>query len=328
MVKVTRKTLVVLGTGGTIAGRASRAGDNVGYTAGTVPVDQLLGDARVPDGCFVEFEQLAQIDSKDMGPVVWKALLARVSHHLGRAEVQGIVVTHGTDTLEETAYLLQTLLQPLKPVVLASAMRPATALVPDGPQNLQDALVVAAWPLARGVLAVCAGKIHAGLAVQKVHPYRLDAFDSGELGLVGMVEEAGVRLLCGWPEPATANAGLLERLLTLEVWPRVEWINSHGGAGGALVQALLDQRSATVHGRGTQTAEVLQGLVVAGTGNGTVHEALGCALDKAQAAGVKVWVTTRCAQGQVVRPDPGAGPWSWTPWPPAKARLALMLELV
>lgn len=325
---MSNKTLVVLGTGGTIAGQASTSHDNVHYTAGTVPVQRLLGGVRVPNGCLVEAEQVAQIDSKDMGPEVWRPLLARVKFHLDRVDVQGVVITHGTDTLEETAYLLQTVLQPGKPVVLASAMRPASALVPDGPQNLQDALVVAAWPRAQGVLAVCAGKIHSGLAVQKVHPYRLDAFDSGEAGLVGMVEEGNVRLLCGWPASTDAGDMLLDRLLALDSWPRVEWLSSHGGATGALVLALLAQRELALSGQSPNATAVLQGIVVAGTGNGTVHEALRCALEHAQAQGVRVWVTTRCYQGQVVSAGHGCDAMAVTHLPPAKARLALMLALV
>ena len=110
--KHSTRRLVVLGTGGTIAGRARAAGDNVGYTAGEVGVADLLAGVsdmagRLPAlaGWALEAEQVAQIDSKDMGPVVWRALLERVAHHLARPEVAGVVVTHGTDTLEETAWL-------------------------------------------------------------------------------------------------------------------------------------------------------------------------------------------------------------------------------
>ena len=108
------------------------------------------------------------------------ALAARVAHHLARDEVAGVVITHGTDTLEETAYFLQRVLAPAKPVVLTAAMRPATAPSADGPQNLLDAVRVAALPGACGVLACIAGTVHAGDQVRKIHPYRVDAFDSGD----------------------------------------------------------------------------------------------------------------------------------------------------
>ena len=115
-------------------------------------------------------------------------MLQRVEACLTDPEVRGVVVTHGTDTLEETAFLLQAVLAPAKPVVLTCAMRPSTALVPDGPQNLVDAMQVASEPGARGVVAVCAGQVHSARLVQKVHTYRTDAFDSGDAGPLGLVE--------------------------------------------------------------------------------------------------------------------------------------------
>ncbi len=318
------RTLVVLGTGGTIAGRASVAGDNVGYTAGEVGVDQLLAGvqnmaAQLPAlaGWGFEAEQVSQVDSKDMGPAVWRSLLARVAHHLARPEVAGIVLTHGTDTLEETAWLLHAVLAPAKPLVLACAMRPATALVPDGPQNLMDALCVAATPGARGVVAVCAGQVHQARHVQKVHTYRLDAFDSGDAGPLGCVEEGRLRRWQAWPE-GQASARVLERLLSSPQWPRVELLISHAGADGAVPRALL---------AASTPAAPLRGLVVAGTGNGTLHADLLAALREAQAAGVVVWRGTRCAYGQVV-----AGPHDLLAdtggLSPVKARLSLMLELL
>lgn len=319
-----RPTLVVLGTGGTIAGRAGVAGDNVGYTAGQVAVADLLAGVQamatqVPTlaGWHFEAEQVAQVDSKDMGPAVWRLLLARAAHHLARPDVAGVVVTHGTDTLEETAWLLQSVLAPAKPLVLACAMRPATALVPDGPQNLMDALCVAATPGARGVVAVCAGQVHQARHVQKVHTYRLDAFDSGDAGALGCVEEGRLRRWQAWPE-AGVSGQLLTRLLDAAAWPRVELVTSHAGADGAVVRALL---------AATPMQGPLRGLVVAGTGNGTIHADLLDALRQAQAAGVVVWRGSRCAQGQVVPGPhdslPDAGDLS-----PVKARLSLMLELL
>lgn len=310
---------VVLGTGGTIAGRAAQAGDNIGYTAGEVGVDDLLAGVRAHlAGQDVVAEQVAQVDSKDMGPPVWRPLLRRLVHHLARPEVQGIVITHGTDTLEETAWLLQTVLAPTKPVVITCAMRPATAVTPDGPQNLLDALVVAAEPGAHGVVAVCAGQVHSARRVRKVHTYRTDAFGSGDAGPLGVVEAGRVQRWQPWPEPAV-RPGLLERLLDTPTWPRVEWITSHAGADGALVRALLVPVAGVAP---------LRGLVVAGTGNATVHRDLEAALADAEAAGVTVWRTTRCGQGRVLPPD-AVG---WTPaedaLPPAQARLALQLRLL
>lgn len=324
--------LVVLGTGGTIAGRALRADDLVGYRAGEVGVDDLLHGIPLPMGLRLQAEQVAQVDSKDMGPAVWRSLLARVHYHLGRPEVRGIVVTHGTDTLEESAYLLQRVLNPDRPVVLTCAMRPATALAPDGPQNLADALVVAAEPGARGVVAVCAGRIHAATEVRKVHHYRLDAFDSGDAGPLGVVEPGGCTLWRPWPgRPERHEQGLLERLLASKAWPRVECLMSHGGADGWLVRALLAQARAQVAAAGAGSENdssdaPLRGLVVAGTGNGTLHQDLLAALLQAQEQGVQVRRTTRCASGRVTGQQ--AEDVASLPLPPAQARLALMLDLL
>src|SRR4051812_44914182 len=119
--QVSRGEIVVLGTGGTIAGRAASAADNVGYRAGEVPVDELLRGLAVPGGLRVHAEQVAQIDSKDMDFAVWATLAGRCAHWLAQEEVAGIVVTHGTDTIEETAFFLHCLLAPAKPVVLTGA---------------------------------------------------------------------------------------------------------------------------------------------------------------------------------------------------------------
>ena len=129
--------IVILGTGGTISGTAASPMDHTGYTAGQLGVaDLLAGLPSAANGVSADrfiVEQLAQLDSKDMGFDVWVKLALRVAHHLSQPEVQAVLITHGTDTLEETAYFLHALLMPAKPVVLTCAMRPASALVPDGP---------------------------------------------------------------------------------------------------------------------------------------------------------------------------------------------------
>ncbi len=314
---------VILGTGGTIAGRASRAGDNVGYVAGQVAVSDLVAGLPSLAGLPLELEQVAQVDSKDMGFAVWQALAVRVAHHLARDDVAGVVITHGTDTLEETAWFLQRVLQPAKPVVLTCAMRPATALVPDGPQNLLDAVCVAGDPAVHGVVAVCAGQVHAARHVAKVHSYRTDAFDSGDAGPIGCVEEGVLRLFhpCPGSRPGSPfDAAGLARIERAAGLPRVEWVNSHADADGTLVQGLL---ALAVQ----EPARLPRGIVVAGTGNGTLHRSLMEALEQARAAGVRVVRATRCARGRVI-PD-GQSPFpEVTDLSPAKARLALALDLL
>ena len=323
--------LVVLGTGGTIAGTANSAFDNLGYTAAQVGIAQLLealpGVGEVLAGRALLAEQVAQIDSKDMSFGVWQSLVRRVSFHLSQADVKGVVITHGTDTLEETAYFLHAVLPAAycagKPVVLTCAMRPASSAAPDGPQNLLDALSLAGTSGASGVLAVCAGMVHDAVAVQKVHPYRLDAFNSGESGAVACVEEGRVRLLRNWPVPVhEAARATLEKVCNARLWPRVEIVMNYAGAGAALVDALVSQASGAQQG-----ATPLQGLVVAATGNGTVHQDLEAALLRAQAAGVKVVVASRCCSGRVLARSDALFPDS-EGLSPVKARIALMLALM
>ena len=200
--------IVVLGTGGTIAGTSASAADHTGYTAAQLGVQHLLdavpGLSDALHGDTLVGEQVAQLDSKDMDHATWQALALRTAHWLEQPEVRAVVITHGTDTLEETAWFLQQVLHPSKPVVMTCAMRPATALAPDGPQNLLDALALARAPQAPGVWVVCAGQIHTAERVQKVHPYRLDAFSSGESGPQGWV-----CLLYTSPSP---RDGLLSRM--------------------------------------------------------------------------------------------------------------------
>lgn len=317
--------IVVIGTGGTIAGRSAQAGDNVGYQAGQVSVADLLqavpGLTGVLSGRELRVLQLAQVDSKDMEFALWYSLALACADHLADPEVTAVIVTHGTDTLEESAFFLDRVL-PMerlnhKPLVLACAMRPATALAPDGPQNLLDAVTVACSG-AKGVLAVCAGRIHGAQQVQKVHPYRLDAFDSGEAGPLGVVEEGRVRWLATLPPAASGARPAIQTLPPAQDWPRVEIVMSYAGASGDMVRSLC----APVPG-----VPPVRGLVVAATGNGTVHRALEDALKDAQATGVQVVRSTRCALGQVI-----AGPTEvalpLTPWSPVKARIALMLDLM
>ena len=305
--------IAILATGGTIAGTSPVPGDNLGYTAAQLRVEDLVASVPALAGLPLVPEQVAQVDSKDMTFEIWRDLAQRCSHWLAQPDVAGVVVTHGTDTLEETAFLLQAVLAPAKPVVLTCAMRPATALAPDGPQNLLDAVSLAAWPGARGVVAVCAGTIHGARDVAKRHPYRLDAFGSGDAGPIGYVEERRVRLLRDWPELVGNAPAQLRKFVQAKRWPRVEIVMSHAGAGGAIVQALLDQG--------------VDGIVVAGSGNGSVHRDLQAALRKAHDAGVTVVRSTRCAEGEVLARPNDVFPHS-AGLSPVKARIALMLRLL
>lgn len=303
------RRVVILATGGTIAGTAASPTETLGYRAAQLGVDALVAAVPALAAWPLEAEQVAQVDSKDMGPEVWRALAARVAVHLARPEVAGIVVTHGTDTLEETAWLLQRVFAPAKPVVMTAAMRPATALQADGPQNLLDAVTVALEPRASGVLAVLAGQVHGALDVRKIHTHRLDAFSSGDSGPLAVIEAGRLRRFREWP----AGEPLGPARLTEARWPRVEIVVSHAGAGGALVEALV--------------AQGVHGIVAAGTGNGTLHHALEAALMRAREQGVAVRRTTRVPFGAVQRPA-GSEIEASTASTPQQARVELILELL
>lgn len=302
--------IVVLGTGGTIAGEALDPRNPLQYQAGSLGLEQLLARVSGLPSARLVVEDVARVDSKDMDWEVWRLLARRCAHWLAQPGVRGLVVTHGTDTLEETAWLLQRVLAPARPVVLASAMLPATDPRTDGPRNLRDAVAVAGAPDAAGVLAVCAGQVHGAREVRKVHPVRLDAFGSGDAGPLATVKDGAVRLLREWPS-STPEPGLLDKLLAAPQ-PWVEVVHSHAGATRKAVDLLVQAG--------------VQGMVVAATGNGTVHAALQPALLEAMARGVRVVRGTRCLEGSVVAQP--ADPVPAHPLTPAKARVDLLLDLL
>ena len=303
--------VVVIGTGGTIAGTAARPQDHTGYKAGALSADALITAVPALAGQALESESLAQVDSCDMDHATWVRLARCVQRHLARADVAAVVITHGTDTLEETALFLHLTVRADKPVVLTAAMRPATALSPDGPQNLLDAVTVARHPGARGVLAVLGGAVHAATEVRKVHGYRVDAFCSGDGGPLALLQDGLVRQLRAWPEPDALYTAALD--VDSSAWPVVDIVTSHAGARAATVDALV--------------AAGAQGIVFAGTGNGSVHAALLAAARRAMQQGVRAVRASRCINGGVVGMPDGALP-SAAELTPAQARVALMLELV
>ena len=263
-------------------------------------------------------------------------LAARCMHWMAQPDVAGIVITHGTDTLEETAYFLHLLLPTDKSVVLTCAMRPATSRHADGPANLRDAVAVALDPQACGVLCVCAGKVHLASRVQKTHSHQLDAFISTEAGPAARVEQVEqgeqtqIRVLwnnkklpftpketpAGHIDNAQAAMKNIANLLSITRWPRVEIVVNHAGASGAVVRALLNG----------QTADKLDGIVAAGTGNGTLQADLEAALLHAQDQGIAVVRSSRCVGGGVQATGrdvlPHAGGLTY-----AQARIRLVLEL-
>ena len=279
--------VVILATGGTIAGTAAAATDTTGYRAGALGVEALIAAVPALAEHRLESESVAAIDSKDMDVATWQRLAQRAAHHLARPEVAGIVVTHGTDTLEETAYFLQRVLAPSKPVMLTAAMRPASALSADGPANLLDAVTVAGTPGARGVGLVFAGAVWAAVGLRKVHTLQTGAFAGSDCGPVARLEGGVLRMFRDWPRGEAL--GLARVAAAAAAWPRVEIVLNHSSADGRLVDAVV--------------ASGARGIVVAGTGHGTVSKRLEEALARARDAGVRVARASRCAFGPVLPRD-------------------------
>lgn len=368
-----QKRVVVLGTGGTIAGTSNgpssgasagiaagtaagsaadtastetevESTDDLGYTAAQIGVARLVAELPAAGDAVVETEQVAQIDSKDMSWGLWRSLAVAVARHLQRPEVAGVVITHGTDTLEETAWFLQRVLAPERPVVMTAAMRPATSVRADGPQNLADALQLARHPGARGVVVTMAGVVHGALDVRKVHTQRPDAFSSGDAGPIASFSERVDGAVLNPSESATSNGGSIAHGAPLtprslqqhrpwtsgealglaclpadpSTWPWVEIVHSHAGATGATVRALC--------------AAGVQGIVVSATGNGTVHQVLAKALQEAVRAGLPVWRSTRCLNGGVVDAEPMSDMARVMPsagaLTPSQARVEMILRLL
>jgi len=305
-------TIAILATGGTIAGSADDAGSAARYRAGAVPIDQLLAASKLglERIANVRAEQVAQIDSKDLTFEVWEKLVERVRHWIDVERVDGVVITHGTDTLEETAMLLHLTQQGDTPIVITAAMRPSTSLSADGPLNLLNAVRLAANPASRGrgVLVALNQRVHAARDVQKGHTYAVEAFVSPDVGPVGFVLDTQVQFQRATERPDAAD---LLPMPSAGQWPWVEVLASYAQPDARLVDALV-------------TAGV-KGLVIAATGAGSIHVNLEAALNRASQQGVFVLRSTRTGAG-IVPPQPDAQGWASTgTLNPYKARVLLML---
>lgn len=280
----------IIATGGTIAGRAASAAATVGYKAGELTVGQLIASVPGLDKLAnLTGEQLCNIDSKDMQEAIWLQLADCVEAAAERKDVDGVVITHGTDTLEETAYFLQLTVKTDKPIVLTGAMRPATAISADGPMNIWQSVQVAADAGAkgRGVLVVMNGQIDAAENVTKVNVNALQAFQSPGSGPIGVIVDGKIF----WQSQGNAAVSPGKRLLfsteNLTQLPKVSILYGYvGGDDTLFVKAALQDGA--------------RGLVYAACGNGSVPEKLTGVLKEAVASGVPVVIATRCGGGIVV----------------------------
>ena len=310
--------IVVLATGGTIAGVAGDVSKPNKYVSGQLNVSELTQNL-VTHGVELVQEQVFNIDSKDMQFAHWQTLLGRCDYWLGQDDVAGLIVTHGTDTLEETAFFLQSVLQPTKPVAMTCAMFPANVPQSDGPKNLQDALNWVLHTPDLGVHLVCAGEVLVGIGVQKIYSDRNQAFASrGEHSGAGKTPLVQL----GWSIPT------VEQVLSTKHWPRVEIVLNHAGADGQFVRTLIEANAMNTQSvsNGTKLSKT-DGIIVAGTGSGTLSEDLEKALLDAQKAGLWVARVSRCAFGAA---DPEKHPNipALLNLSPVQARVAMILGLL
>ena len=311
-------SIVVLATGGTIAGAAA-SDVQAGYTSGQVGVEQLL--AAVPQArklASLRGEQISNIGSQDMNDEVWLKLARRINELLAQPDVDGIVITHGTDTIEETGYFLNLVVKSKKPVVLTAAMRPSTALSADGPLNFFNAVAVAAHKdaVGRGVLVVVNDWIHGASSLTKTSTTAVQTFLSPLRGLMGVVAYGEVEFYRG---PVGRNT--LDSEFSLDgvtALPRVDIVMAHANMDGALIDAAV--------------AAGAKGLVIAGVGNGNMTKAGLDALAAQAKKGVVCVRSTRVATGRVGRnvevDDDKLGLIASDDLNPQKARVLLRLALL
>ena len=186
------RNIRLLATGGTIAGRGASGSQMTGYSAGVIGVDSVIDAVpEIRQFANVVGEQIVNIGSSAMTNEVWLKLTRRVNQLLATEGVDGIVITHGTSTLEETAYFLNLVIKSDKPVILTGAMRPASAISADGPINILNAVCVACSPKSRGkgVLVVLNDQINGAREVTKCNTTHVETFQAPDFGLLGYVQD-------------------------------------------------------------------------------------------------------------------------------------------
>lgn len=280
--------VTILATGGTIAGTGATSTTTVGYTAATVGVERLI--KAVPElakVANVSGEQVFQIASENMSNEHWLTLAKRVNVLLARPDVDGIVITHGTDTLEETAYFLDLTVKSRKPVVLVGAMRPSTALSADGPINLYNAVLLAASPdaVGKGVLVALNDQIQAARDVTKVNTSTLDSFRTPELGLLGYIQGSKAFF---YRQPVRKHTVDTEfDISALTVLPQVDIVYGYANMNSVALDAMV--------------AAGAKGIIHAGVGDGSLATKVVPALKAARAKGTVIVRASRVGQGILAR---------------------------
>ncbi|GKX71431.1 L-asparaginase [Campylobacter jejuni] len=314
--KKAKSRIAILGTGGTIAGFIDSTIATTGYTAGAIDIDVLIKAVpQIRDLADISWEQIANIDSSNMCDEIWLRLAKKIAKLFAEG-IDGVVITHGTDTMEETAYFLNLTIKSDKPVVLVGAMRPSTAISADGPKNLYNAVALVANKEAKnkGIMVAINDKILSARGVVKTHSLNVDAFSSPDFGDLGYIVDGKVFFYNNVTKAHTKNAPFdVSKLTSL---PKVDILYSYSNDGsGVAAKALFE------HGT--------KGIVVAGSGAGSIHKNQKDVLKELLKKGLKVVVSSRVVAGCVAVSDSDEklGFISAEDLNPQKARVLLILAL-
>ena len=273
----------IIATGGTIAG-VSESSTSSAYSAGQVGIQTLI-DA-VPQMLYladISGEQLVNIGSQDMNDEVWLKLAKRINQLLNEEGYDGVVVTHGTDTMEETAYFLNLTVKSDKPVILAGSMRPSTAISADGPANLYNAVAAAVSPNVKGIGVLCCmnNQLLDAKTVIKTHTIDCDTFEGGPSGIIGYVYNGEAHIL-----QTPNNLHTLKSefdVSKLDKLPKVGIVYGYANASPLPMQAFVDNK--------------FDGIVLAGVGDGNFYKDVFDVAVKAQNSGIQIVRSSRCPTG-------------------------------
>lgn len=310
--------IVILATGGTIAGVAATA-TQAGYTSGAVTIDAMLAAVpRIQEIANIRGEQISNVGSQDMTFEIMLTLAKRINALLSQKDVAGVVITHGTDTMEETAFFLNLVVKSDKPVVMVGSMRPSTAVSADGPLNLFDAVGVAVDPNSRGrgVMVVMNDWIHGAHSLTKTSTTAIQTFMSPLRGLVG-ISSYGKNDFYNSPQWKHTTASEFD-ISNVSQLPRVDILYAYADMSADLIDASV--------------AKGAKGIVIAGVGNGNMNAASLRAVANAARKGLVVVRSSRVVTGTVGRNvevnDDELKLVASDELNPQKARILLMLALL
>ncbi|MBZ7942907.1 asparaginase, partial [Campylobacter molothri] len=309
--------IAILATGGTIAGVINDAISTTGYKAGALDIEVLLNAVpQIKEIASIVGYQVSNIDSSDMSNEIQLKLAKKINKLLAKDEIDAVVITHGTDTMEESAYFLHLTIKSDKPVILTGAMRPSTAMSADGSKNLYNAVALAinVKSKSKGVMIVMNDRILSARAAVKTHTLNLDAFSSPDFGDLGYILDGKVYFYNTIEKLHTKNTPF--DIDYLEDLPKVDILYTYSNDGnGIAAKALFENGS--------------QALVIAGSGSGNIHENQKNILKELMKKNLIVVISSRIQTGEVIlsKEDENLGFICAQDLNPQKARILLMLAL-